>query len=129
MFSLLSIVQFIRSMSLATLICCHTLKLFSVLQLILLLWSYSMVVCKDPGSVPENWKPVHEQENLEAGSSITFHDHVANEALDSTSDGVERRPQLGYCSRCQNGKPPRCHHCTICKQLCLYIVLRHLSCM
>ncbi|EXB83834.1 putative S-acyltransferase [Morus notabilis] len=35
--------------------------------LILLLWSYFMVVFKDPGAVPENWKPVVDEENLEAG--------------------------------------------------------------
>lgn len=73
-----------------------------------------MVVFKDPGSVPENWKPVQEEENLEAGSSMQFSEHVAPEA--SASDALERRPPIGYCSRCQNGKPPRCHHCSVCKQ-------------
>lgn len=76
-----------------------------------------MVVIKDPGSVPENWRPVTEEENLEAGSSMMTSDHVVPEALPSTwssSDGLERKP-IGYCSHCQNRKPPRCHHCSICK--------------
>ncbi|XP_022769755.1 uncharacterized protein LOC111313355 isoform X1 [Durio zibethinus] len=35
----------------------------------LLLWSYFKVVFKDPGSVPENWRAVSAEENLEVGSS------------------------------------------------------------
>lgn len=86
------------------------------LQLAMLTWCYFIVVFKDPGSVPENWRPVVEEENLEAGSSMTSAVHVAPEALTSTwsSDGLERKP-IGYCIKCQNGKPPRCHHCSICK--------------
>lgn len=80
-----------------------------------------MVVFKDPGGVPQNWKPLLEEENLEAGSSMTFSDHGASEALASTesSEGQERRPRVAYCSRCQNGKPPRCHHCSVCQRCVL----------
>lgn len=84
-----------------------------------------MVVFRDPGSVPENWRPLAEEENLEAGSSMQMSDNVVPEALASTwssSDGLERK-QTGYCSRCQNGKPPRCHHCSICKPTCLLMLL------
>ncbi|KAB2597883.1 protein S-acyltransferase 12 [Pyrus ussuriensis x Pyrus communis] len=89
--------------------------------LVMLLWSYFMVVFKDPGSVPENWKPLIEEENLEAGSSLTLSENIEPEAFTSTqsSDGRERRPQVGYCSRCQNGKPPRCHHCSVCQRCVL----------
>ncbi|XP_024925889.3 probable protein S-acyltransferase 12 isoform X2 [Ziziphus jujuba] len=100
----------------------HSFFAFSIIivfhiLLILLLWSYLMVVFKDPGSVPENWKPVLEEENLEAGSSMSLSDHVATEA--SASDVLEMRPPVGYCSRCQNGKPPRCHHCSVCQRCVL----------
>ncbi|KAK3038765.1 hypothetical protein RJ639_027352 [Escallonia herrerae] len=84
------------------------LKMFSILQLALLTWSYFMVVVQDPGSVPENWKP-----SVEEGSSLT-----ASETWPS-SDGLERRPAVGYCSHCQNGKPPRCHHCSVCQRCVL----------
>lgn len=79
-----------------------------------------MVVFKDPGAVPENWKPVGEEENLQTGTSTTFSDHTA-QALSSTQppDGLERRPPVGYCTRCQNGKPPRCHHCSVCQRCVL----------
>lgn len=83
-----------------------------------------MVVFKDPGAVPENWKPVGEEENLETGTSTTFSDHTP-EALSSTQppDGLERRPPVGYCTRCQNGKPPRCHHCSVCMHTFLFLLL------
>jgi len=86
-----------------------------------------MVVFKNPGSVPENWRPVTEEDNMEAGSSTASSHHAAPEALASSwssSDGrgLERKP-IGYCSQCQNGKPPRCHHCSICKSTCFFIML------
>ncbi|XP_024024140.1 probable protein S-acyltransferase 12 [Morus notabilis] len=89
--------------------------------LILLLWSYFMVVFKDPGAVPENWKPVVDEENLEAGTSTTCSYHLPPEGLSSTQplDEPERRPPIGYCTRCQNGKPPRCHHCSVCQRCVL----------
>lgn len=68
------------------------------LQLALILWCYLMVVFTDPGSVPENWR--HDAED--GGDSAL-----------STSEDQGTAPR--YCSRCQNGKPPRCHHCSVCK--------------
>ncbi|GMP43945.1 hypothetical protein CsSME_00013109 [Camellia sinensis var. sinensis] len=93
------------------------------LLLLLLLWCYFMVVFRDPGSVPENWKPVIEEQNFEAGtSSMPFSDCVEPQNLDTTlssSDGLERRPAVVYCSHCKNGKPPRCHHCSVCQRCVL----------
>ncbi|KAF8412068.1 hypothetical protein HHK36_000021 [Tetracentron sinense] len=90
--------------------------------LILLTWSYYMVVFRDPGSVPENWRPMLEDENLEAGSSTALSDYVVPGTIASAwspSSGTERRPAVGYCSRCQNNKPPRCHHCSVCQRCVL----------
>lgn len=79
-----------------------------------------MVVFRDPGAVPANWKLLLEQdveqENLMSSSSLVAGN---NSATASSSDVVERRPELGYCNRCQNGKPPRCHHCSVCKPFIL----------
>ncbi|KAK3014916.1 hypothetical protein RJ639_009880, partial [Escallonia herrerae] len=80
----------------------------SGVDLVLLTWSYFMVVVQDPGSVPENWKP-----SVEEGSSLTASDTWPS------SDGLERRPAVGHCSHCQNGKPPRCHHCSVCQRCVL----------
>ena len=76
-----------------------------------------MVVFRDPGSVPENWRPMAEEYNLEGGT-MTSSDCAAPQTLysaPSSSDGQERRPAVGYCIQCQNGKPPRCHHCSVCE--------------
>ncbi|KAF4400956.1 hypothetical protein CsatB_010799 [Cannabis sativa] len=88
--------------------------------LILLLWSYFRVVFKNPGTVPENWKPSVEEDNLQASTHPTHSDQVAPDASSSTQslDGIERR-QPGYCTRCQIGKPPRCHHCSVCQRCVL----------
>lgn len=75
-----------------------------------------MVVFNDPGSVPENWRLISE-EGLETGIPVTLPSHVVpviSISASSSSDGMEGRRQTGYCSRCRNGKPPRCHHCSIC---------------
>ncbi|XP_020148328.1 probable protein S-acyltransferase 12 isoform X1 [Aegilops tauschii subsp. strangulata] len=64
------------------------------LLLIMMLWCYFMVVFTNPGAVPENWR------------------HAA--------EGDEEQGHAPrYCSRCQNGKPPRCHHCSICDRCVL----------
>lgn len=81
-----------------------------------------MVVFCDPGSVPENWKLISE-ENVEAGSSIPISDNMACDSSVSSlssSDRIQRTPVVRYCNHCQNGKPPRCHHCSICKR---YIII------
>ncbi|KAI3444358.1 hypothetical protein Pfo_001023 [Paulownia fortunei] len=93
--------------------------LFHVL-LILLTWSYFMVVFRDPGAVPANWKVLPEQ-NVEKENFISSNNLAPddNSAMPSSSEGIERRPALGYCNRCQNGKPPRCHHCSVCQRCVL----------
>ncbi|XP_064965567.1 probable protein S-acyltransferase 12 [Musa acuminata AAA Group] len=92
------------------------------LLLALLIWSYFMVVFHDPGVVPANWRPLLDEEGLERTASATLSDYIAPETRASTSstpEGIERRPNTGYCARCQNGKPPRCHHCSVCQRCVL----------
>ncbi|KAJ1390813.1 Palmitoyltransferase, DHHC domain [Sesbania bispinosa] len=89
--------------------------LFHIL-LILLTWSYFMVVVHDPGSVPQNWRPhqlQHQEIHDEEAVAIAVEAHSSNR-LDS-----EATSSAGYCTRCQNGKPPRCHHCSICQRCVL----------
>jgi len=79
------------------------LLLFHTL-LFLLTWSYFMAVFNDPGSVPLNWTP------LPVAAVPPPSNQFQLEAATTTpSTGG------GYCNRCQNAKPPRCHHCSICK--------------
>ncbi|XP_076957424.1 putative protein S-acyltransferase 12 [Bidens hawaiensis] len=91
-----------------TLLAVVVIVVFHVL-LVMLSWSYIMVVINDPGSVPENWKP-SSPENLEAGP-----DTSASTSLDMP----ENRQAQGYCRHCRNGKPPRCHHCSVCQRCVL----------
>ncbi|KAK1295742.1 putative S-acyltransferase [Acorus calamus] len=91
------------------------------LLLALLMWSYFMVVFRDPGAVPENWGPIVE-DNPDMASSVTLSEYVTPEtrvSTWSTSDGTERRQEVGYCTRCQSSKPPRCHHCSVCQRCVL----------
>ncbi|KAG9445176.1 hypothetical protein H6P81_016516 [Aristolochia fimbriata] len=89
--------------------------------LLLLIWSYLMVVFNDPGYVPENWRPTLDEESLDVTSSAASSECApeTGATMWSSSDGIERRPVVGYCSRCQNSKPPRCHHCSVCQRCIL----------
>lgn len=103
-----------------SLLAAFILVVFHIL-LLLLTWSYFMVVFEDPGSVPQNWRPISEV-NLEEGISSLQSDNITPEtsiSAQSPLDGVERRPATGYCTRCQNAKPPRCHHCSVCQRCVL----------
>lgn len=72
-----------------------------------------MVVFQDPGSVPQNWTPVMDG-SLEEGTSSSS---LATPW--TTSNGTEQRSTTEYCTRCQNAKPPRCHHCSVCQRCVL----------
>ncbi|XP_068634806.1 probable protein S-acyltransferase 12 [Aristolochia californica] len=91
------------------------------LLLVLLIWSYFMVVYHEPGYVPENWRPNFDEESLDVASSTASSDCApeTGATIWSSSEGIERRPVVGYCSRCQNSKPPRCHHCSVCQRCVL----------
>ncbi|XP_042504568.1 probable protein S-acyltransferase 12 [Macadamia integrifolia] len=92
------------------------------LLLILLTWSYLMVVFRDPGSVPENWRPEPEEESLDMAGSMPLPEFATPETINSawsSLEGMEGRQTVGYCGHCQNNKPPRCHHCSVCQRCVL----------
>ncbi|KAF2298213.1 hypothetical protein GH714_018643 [Hevea brasiliensis] len=73
--------------------------------LVMLLWSYFSVVLTDPGSVPSNWRPAVEEERGEA--------YPLNA---SDFNGLPANPsnqRIRYCRKCNQLKPPRCHHCSV----------------
>ncbi|QHN85555.1 putative protein S-acyltransferase [Arachis hypogaea] len=96
------------------------LFLFHIL-LILLTWSYFMVVLNDPGSVPHNWRPlpISQHHDLEAVTTpISLYSQVAPES-EAAAEASSSSSSTGYCTRCQNAKPPRCHHCSVCQRCVL----------
>ncbi|KAH9788309.1 putative protein S-acyltransferase 14 [Citrus sinensis] len=74
--------------------------------LVMLLWSYFSVVLTDAGSVPPNWRPALDEERGEADPLN------ASEFSGAQSDPLN--PRIRYCRKCNQLKPPRCHHCSVC---------------
>ncbi|KAG8080634.1 hypothetical protein GUJ93_ZPchr0007g2994 [Zizania palustris] len=89
------------------------------LLLALIIWCYLVVVFTDPGAVPENWRHSSEDDAMDVNSSIVS-DNEGAFNWDATYPDSERQGSAPrYCSRCQNGKPPRCHHCSVCNRCVL----------
>ncbi|KAF7826005.1 putative protein S-acyltransferase 14 [Senna tora] len=74
--------------------------------LVMLLWSYFAVVLTDPGSVPPNWRPAIDEERGEADPLN------GSEFSNVQSDPSNQR--IRFCRKCNQLKPPRCHHCSVC---------------
>lgn len=74
----------------------------------MLLWSYFSVVFTDPGGVPPNYRPLVDQERGEI------------DTLEASEFGPLNSPdpnnsRIRYCRKCNQLKPPRCHHCSVCE--------------
>ncbi|CAK9260777.1 unnamed protein product [Sphagnum jensenii] len=89
--------------------------LFHVL-LLMLLWCYFTVIFTDPGGVPQSWwpSPIEDLENQTTPLASTV----------SPPSGlnvpmVAQGPLVRYCRKCSHFKPPRCHHCSVCKRCVL----------
>ncbi|KAH6779772.1 DHHC-type zinc finger family protein [Perilla frutescens var. hirtella] len=71
--------------------------------LVMLLWSYFSVVFTDPGAVPPNWRPAVDEESG---------DNDPLTASEFPSD--QENGRVRFCRKCNQLKPPRCHHCSVC---------------
>ncbi|KAG2248928.1 hypothetical protein Bca4012_087746 [Brassica carinata] len=78
------------------------LALFHFL-LIMLLWSYFSVVVTDPGGVPPGWRPELDIEKSDG-----------NQEYSSLTVGDSSSHIVRYCRKCNQYKPPRSHHCSVC---------------
>ncbi|CAA7060106.1 unnamed protein product [Microthlaspi erraticum] len=76
--------------------------------LIMLLWSYFSVVVTDPGGVPPGWRPELDIEKNEGNQPVIAEANPAFSAGGSSAHGVR------YCRKCNQYKPPRSHHCSVC---------------
>ncbi|GAA0145425.1 protein modifying enzyme [Lithospermum erythrorhizon] len=90
---------------LETLLAFFVLILFHGL-LVMLLWSYFSTVLTDPGGVPLNWRPVYDEETGVA-------DPLTATEFGATPSDEEGR-SIRFCRKCNQLKPPRCHHCSVC---------------
>ncbi|XP_054825090.1 probable protein S-acyltransferase 14 [Prosopis cineraria] len=91
--------------SLAVLVLFHAL-------LVMLLWSYFSVVLTDPGGVPPNWRPKIDEERCDADPLVESA-HIGP-ALASHDFGESANQNKRYCRKCNQFKPPRSHHCSVC---------------
>ncbi|XP_077245135.1 putative protein S-acyltransferase 14 [Tasmannia lanceolata] len=98
----------------------HSVTAFAVLLLfhfllVMLLWSYFSVVLTDPGSVPPNWRPDVDEEIGETVPLTTSEFGGTGLGLQqSTPLPDPANPIIRYCRKCNQLKPPRCHHCSVC---------------
>jgi hypothetical protein len=89
--------------------------LFHVL-LLMLLWCYFTVIFTDPGGVPQSWwpSPIEDLENQTTPLASTVSPPTGlNVPI------VAQGPLVRYCRKCSHFKPPRCHHCSVCKRCVL----------
>ncbi|KAL2631960.1 hypothetical protein R1flu_016646 [Riccia fluitans] len=92
------------AIGLTVLILFHTL-------LAMLLWCYFTVVLTDPGGVPTNWTPVMDEEDIESQSMPLAVDGAASPIMQPAGTSNQR---MRFCRKCNQFKPPRCHHCSVC---------------
>eukprot|EP01018_Ginkgo_biloba_P005256 Gb_26192 [translate_table: standard] len=84
--------------------------------LVMLLWSYFAVVLTDPGGVPPEWMPAIDEE---CGETVPL-----TRPSESGASGLSTQPLAALkahsklrgrsCRKCNQYKPPRSHHCSIC---------------
>ncbi|GAB2291214.1 Probable protein S-acyltransferase 14 [Dionaea muscipula] len=74
--------------------------------LVMLLWSYFSVVFTDPGGVPPNWRPMIDEERGETDP--------LNGPEFSVMPAEPFHPKIRFCRKCNQLKPSRCHHCSVC---------------
>lgn len=89
----------------------------------MLLWSYLSVVVTDPGGVPLGWRPELDIEKSE-GNKLAI-----AEANTSLSAGDSSCHIVRYCRKCNQYKPPRSHHCSVCKSLQCVILFHESGCV
>ncbi|KAL4621563.1 hypothetical protein ACB092_06G238100 [Castanea dentata] len=81
--------------------------------LVMLLWSYFSVVLTDPGGVPPNWRPVMDEEKGDMDPLV--HSDYNGPGLGTNPSTIDpANPRIRFCRKCNQFKPPRCHHCSVC---------------
>ncbi|KAJ7010845.1 hypothetical protein NC653_001335 [Populus alba x Populus x berolinensis] len=98
---------------------CHWLPL-NIVMLVMLLWSYFTTVLTDPGGVPPNWRPSIDEESGDADPLVRLaHEGTGLDLNQSAMLGEPANPRTRVCRKCNWFKPPRYHHCSVCRRCIL----------
>jgi len=81
--------------------------------LVMLLWSYFSVVLTEPGGVPPNWTPDMDEEKGDMDPLVAS-DYNGPGLGTNPSTIDPANPRIRFCRKCNQFKPPRCHHCSVC---------------
>jgi hypothetical protein len=75
------------------------------------------VVFTDPGGVPQGWRPSSSssEDDLEMQSSPLVDQTVEMMTVAASPEITPQSANVRYCKKCCQFKPPRCHHCSVCK--------------
>ncbi|CAN0841901.1 Probable protein S-acyltransferase 14 [Linum grandiflorum] len=83
----------------------------------MLVWSYFSTIVTEPGGVPPNWRPATDEESGVADPLVgTENDAAAAAAVFGLNQDNQK---ARFCRKCNQFKPPRCHHCSVCRRCIL----------
>ncbi|KAG4131147.1 hypothetical protein ERO13_D09G189200v2 [Gossypium hirsutum] len=86
--------------------------------LVMVMWCYSSVVVTDPGGVPPNWRPFTDEEKGDADPLVGS--GYGSAQLDPKQSAmVAVSQEIRFCHKCKQFKPPRAHHCSVCRRCIL----------
>ncbi len=94
----------------------------NVVQLAMLLWCYFAVVFTDPGRVPQGWRPSSSEDDLEV-QSLPLDQTPETMTIAVSVPNMAQSGRIRYCRKCSQYKPPRSHHCSVCKNCSPFFVL------
>jgi hypothetical protein len=94
----------------------------NVVQLAMLLWCYFAVVFTDPGRVPQGWRPSSSEDDLEV-QSLPLDQTPETMTVAVSVPNMAQSARIRYCRKCSQYKPPRSHHCSVCKNCSPFFVL------
>lgn len=95
-----------------------------IMQLVMLVWSYFSVVITDPGGVPPNWIANLDEESGDAGQWAGSDNDGVDLGANQSAMLIEPKHQgVRFCQKCNQFKPPRCHHCSVCEFSAPFLVL------
>ncbi|PPD72253.1 hypothetical protein GOBAR_DD30853 [Gossypium barbadense] len=87
-------------------------------KLVMVMWCYSSVVVTDPGGVPPNWRPFTDEEKGDADPLVGS--GYGSAQLDPKQSAmVAVSQEIRFCHKCKQFKPPRAHHCSVCRRCIL----------